>query len=190
MLKLKLNSMAALTAMAAAGLMAIAVPAPSLAQPAATAAAPYAPQTSAVAAEDLLAIHDLIARMNQAIDANDYAAYAAFYSPDGVIDSGFGPPNTGRAAILDVLKKSAPFISNKRHVPSNIVINRSAQGLTAVFYLTVFERETGLTIAGTALITDEFKRRASGGWEVVRHTTRMDPATLRAMQAAMSRTGS
>jgi uncharacterized protein (TIGR02246 family) len=185
--KLPMNRLAAV---AAAGLMAFAVPAPSLAQATTPAEAPYAPQTKAVAAADVVAIHDLIARMNMAIDANDYAAYAAFYAPDGVIDSGFGPPTTGRAAILAVLEKSAPFISNKRHVPSNIVINRTAQGLTAVFYLTVFERETGLTIAGTALITDEFKRSANDTWQVVRHTTRMDPATVRAMRQAMGGPGS
>jgi len=187
-----LNRLRALVAAAAAGLMALATPLPGVAQTGAQTsphAPPHAPQARAVAAADLLAIHDLIARMNMAIDANDYAAYAAFYAPDGVIDSGFGPPTTGRAAILASLQQSAPFITNKRHVPGNIVINRSAQGLTAVYYLTVFERQTGLTLAGTALITDEFKRNAASAWQVVRHTTRMDPATVRAMSEAMGRAG-
>jgi ketosteroid isomerase-like protein len=176
---------ASLIAVTAAG-SALAQTAPA-AQPTPT-PAPHLPQASQPAAVDQLAIADLIARMNLAIDANDYAAYAAFYAEDGVIDSGFGPPTTGRAAILASLNKSAPFITNKRHVASNIVINGSAQAATAVYYLTVFERQAGLTLAGTAVITDEFKR-GPAGWQVVRHTTRMDPATLQAMRAAMG-TGS
>jgi hypothetical protein len=54
-----------------------------------------------------------------------------------------------------------------------------------MYYLTVFERQAGLTLAGTAFVTDEF-RRGPNGWQVVRHTTRVDPATVKATQAAMS----
>jgi ketosteroid isomerase-like protein len=146
---------------------------------------PYAVQDETVASADQVAIIDLIARMNQAIDANDYVSYAGFYTEDGVIDSGFGTPVTGRPAIVASLEQSAPFITNKRHVAANVVINGQGDLATAVYYLTVFERQAGLTLAGTALITDEF-RRGSGGWQVVRHTTRMDPATLAAMSAAMA----
>jgi ketosteroid isomerase-like protein len=172
-----------LVALAASCMIIAAAPRATYAQTAPT-TAPHLPQASQPAAADQLAIADMIARMNQAIDANDYSGYAAFYAEDGVIDSGFGPPTVGRAAIVASLDKSAPFITNKRHVAGNIVINGSSQSATAVYYLTVFERQTGLTLAGTAVITDEFKRGAAG-WQVVRHTTRMDPATLQAMRAAM-----
>ncbi len=148
----------------------------------------YHTQSTAMPVADQIAILDLIARMNQSIDANDYAAYALFYTEDGVIDSGFGPATKGRAAIVESLNQSAPFITNKRHVAANVVINGSGQAATAVYYLTVFERQTGLTIAGTALITDEL-RRGKDGWHVVRHTTRMDPATVQAMRAAMGGNG-
>lgn len=145
----------------------------------------YLPQASAPSVADQVAIADLIARMNQSIDANDYTSYAEFYAEGGVIDSGFGPPVTGRPAIVASLEQSAPFITNKRHVAANIVMNGNMETVTAVYYLTVFERQAGLTLAGTALITDEFERSATG-WQVVRHTTRMDPATLAAMSAAMA----
>lgn len=140
--------------------------------------------TGELAPADRLAILDIIAQMNQAIDADDYVAYAAFYGEDGVIDSGFGPPVQGRDAIVASLNQSAPFITNKRHVAANIVITGSGTNATAVYYLTVVEREAALTIAGTALITDEFRRDAAG-WVVVRHATRMDPATIAAMTAKM-----
>lgn len=145
----------------------------------------YAIPSASPAVADQFAIIDLISRMNHCVDANDYEAYALFYAEDGVIDSGFGPPTVGRDAIVASLNQSAPFITNKRHVASNVVINGMGQSATAVYYLTVLERQTGLTIAGTALITDDF-HRGSNGWLVVRHTTRMDPATVQAMSAAMS----
>jgi ketosteroid isomerase-like protein len=150
----------------------------------ATAERIYAPANATVPAAVQPIIIDIIARMNQAIDANDYETYAAFYAEDGAIDSGFGPLTQGRAAIVASLQQSAPFITNKRHVASNIVLNGTASQVTAVYYLTVFERVSGLTIAGTAVITDTFVRR-SGRWQVTRHVTRMDPATLQAMSAAM-----
>jgi ketosteroid isomerase-like protein len=144
-------------------------------------AQPTTPVSPAIHAE----INDIIARMNHAIDANDYPAYASFYAEDGYIDSGFGPLSRGREAIVASLNQSAPFITNKRHVASNVVINGGRNRVTAVYYLTVFERAAGLTLAGTALITDTFERRG-GRWHVVSHVTRMDPATLAAMSAAMT----
>jgi hypothetical protein len=145
----------------------------------------YAPANATVPPAVQTVITDIIARMNQSIDANDYETYAAFYSDDGEIDSGFGPATRGRAAIIASLQQSAPFITNKRHVASNIVVNGTAERVTATYYLTVFERVSGLTIAGTAVITDTFVWQ-SGRWFVTRHETRMDPATLNAMTAAMS----
>ncbi len=145
----------------------------------------YAPtsRTQAVRAEDAVAIADVIARMNGAIDTNDYPLYASYYLPDGVIDSGFGPPVSGHAAIIASLEASAPFITNKRHAAANIVLNRQGRDIVATYYLTVFDRASSVSVAGTALIVDEF-RKVDGVWRVVRHTTRMDPATIAAMMAS------
>ncbi len=147
--------------------------------------ASYITEVNAIEARDQAAILDIIARMNHAIDANDYALYASFYTADGVIDSGFGPPSVGAAAIVASLEMSAPFITNKRHVMGNPVISGSGDQAKVTYYLVVFERQAGLTLAGTAVITDTL-RRENGVWKVATHTTRMDPATLAAMQAAIS----
>ncbi len=148
---------------------------------------PYAPPQAgaSVRASDALQIMDIIARMNGAIDTNDYALYGSYYVADGVIDSGFGPPVTGHAAIIASLEASAPFITNKRHAAANIVLNRRGEDVVATYYLIVFERQAGLTLAGTALIVDEF-RRVGREWKVVRHTTRMDLATIAAMTAGQA----
>ncbi len=177
---------AALGAAALLGL-AIGFSSPALAQGPGQAPAPlhYAPQRNQPSPAVQAAISDIIVRMNHAIDANDYASYAAFYAEDGYIDSGFGPLSRGRAAIIASLNQSAPFITNKRHVAGNILINRDGDRYTAVYYLTVFERAAGLTLVGTALITDTFVRRG-GRWEVASHQTRMDPATRKAMAATMA----
>jgi uncharacterized protein (TIGR02246 family) len=167
----------------AATLIAVAPPVAAQA-PKPDAAVHYAPSRAVVESSAHVAITDIIGRMNHAIDANDYETYAAFYADDGYIDSGFGPLSRGRAEIVASLEQSAPFITNKRHVASNIVINGAGDRYTAVYYLTVFERVAGLTLAGTALITDTFVRR-NGRWAVASHQTRMDPATLNAMQSAM-----
>lgn len=145
----------------------------------------YITEPNRLAADDMAAVLDVISRMNHAIDVNDYDLCASFYTADGVIDSGFGPPSVGREAIVASLQASAPFITNKRHVIGNPVVSGSGDEAKVTYYLIVFERQTGLTLAGTAVITDTL-RRDGGVWRVTRHTTRMDPATLAAMQAAMS----
>jgi ketosteroid isomerase-like protein len=142
--------------------------------------AAYLTERSALDVRDVKAIEQIIARMNHAIDIEDYALYARFYAADGVIDSGFGEPVTGQAAIVASLEKARPLIRNKRHVPGAVVLSGAGNEAVATYYLTVFEREAGLTLAGTALITDTF-RKVGERWLVTRHTTRMDPATLRAL---------
>lgn len=184
----KMRKMSPLSATLTAGAVSIMLclaPSSSAQDAAPTGRPHYEQSNGGVAPSVQTTISDIIARMNQAIDANDYNAYAAFYAEDGFIDSGFGPLSRGRPAIVASLEQSAPFITNKRHVAGNIVLNRAGDRVVAVYYLTVFERAAGLNLAGTALITDTFQRR-NGRWQVVSHVTRMDPATLQAMSAAMS----
>ncbi|MEM9493925.1 MAG: nuclear transport factor 2 family protein, partial [Myxococcota bacterium] len=119
-------------------------------------------------------------RMNHSVDAQTWDQYVSFYTEDGVLDSGIGGVAEGRQGIRELLEMMAPYISTKRHVASNIVINGEGDSATAVSYLTIFEREEALRIDGTAVITDEFERQPDGTWLVVRHTTVVDPATAAA----------
>lgn len=169
--------------------LAIGLASPASAQTPPAAATPfYAPSTARISAADSAQIIDVIGRMNQAIDASDYPTYALLYTENGSIDSGFGPLVVGRSAIVASLNQSAPFITNKRHFASNIIVQGDGQTATAVYYLTVLERAASLSLAGTAVITDVF-RKTGDVWAVTSHTTRMDPATLRAMSAAMGSAG-
>lgn len=171
--------MKSLITFAAIALCSLCVAMPTLAETQPEAA--YVTAASTLSVEDEVRISSIIARMNHAVDLADYPLYASFYAADGVIDSGFGPPVAGREAIVASLVQSAPFITGKRHAASNIVISGEGDQAVAVYYLIVFERLKGLTLAGTAVITDTFAR-SPDGWQVVRHQTRIDPATIAAMQ--------
>lgn len=138
--------------------------------------------SNALSPRDELEIHQLLARMNLAIDTQSWDAYVTFYAEDGVLDSGIAGVSQGHDEIRAWLEAMAPYISTKRHVVSNIIINGAGNQATSVAYLTVFERESALRLDGTAVVTDELERGPDGRWVVVRHTTTLDPATLAASQ--------
>lgn len=138
----------------------------------------------ALSAEDDLAIRQIVTRLNHAVDVGDYEVYATFFSDDAVFDTAFGQA-IGPEQISAALEQSRPYISGKRHVASNILISGDGETATATSYLIVFEATTGLDLVGTAVNVDTLEKR-DGEWIVVRHETELDPATLAAMQAAMS----
>lgn len=132
--------------------------------------------------EDELAIRQIIARLNHAIDIGNYEVYSTFFDEDSVFDTAFGQA-VGSEQIAAALEQSRPYITGKRHVATNILISGSGSQARATSYLTVFEATTGLSLVGTAINIDTFEKR-DGKWIVVRHETSLDPATVAAMQAA------
>jgi SnoaL-like domain len=75
--------------------------------------------------EDDLAVRQVIARLNHALDAADYKSYGNLFAADGVFVSGFGNA-VGPEQVAAALGKVAPFITNKRHVAGNLIINGNA----------------------------------------------------------------
>ena len=73
-------------------------------------------------AEDVIAIEQVIYRLNHALDAADYHLYASFFAEDGVFVSGFGNA-VGPEAVAPALDQLFPFITNKRHIAGNVVIS-------------------------------------------------------------------
>ncbi len=138
-----------------------------------------------IPADVRLDLLDLIARMNQLLDDEDYEAYLACYADGAVFDPGLAPPVTGKAAIRAFLHhgQASGFITGKRHVPSTITLLHSGATVTARFYLTVFERAKIPTVVATAAITDTFERRGDA-WLATSHTTRVDPGFLLAQAPA------
>ena len=140
-----------------------------------------APYTVSVA--DDLAARQVIARLNHALDAGDYALYGAFFAEDGVFESDFGDA-VGPAAVASALEQVRPFITGKRHVAANPVINREGERLVVTTYLIVYERERSLDFVGSAVNVDTLERR-DGAWKIVRHQSELDPATARMMRETM-----
>lgn len=137
-----------------------------------------------VSPADDLAARQVISRLNHALDAEDYSAYGSFFADDGVFESDFGDA-IGPEQVAAALQQVQPFISNRRHVAANHVINRKGKQLVATTYLIVYERVAALQYVGSALNTDTLEMR-DGEWKVVRHASTLDPATQAFIQSLMS----
>ncbi len=134
---------------------------------------------------DELAIRQIMARANHAVDTADYDLYLSFFLLTTFMDSGFGPPLRAHRTPGSS-EQSRPLISGKRHVTANIVMHGEGDRAEVVSYLIVFERDAAVRFAGSAVITDTFEKR-NDKWVIVRHVTRMDPATIAALQALQQR---
>lgn len=143
----------------------------------------YITEENDLSAADELAIRQVIARLNHALDAADYALYASFYADDAVFVTDFGDA-TGPDQIAQALEASRPLITNKRHLATNLVISGAGDRAVVTSYLTVFERAVALTYLGSAINIDMLEKR-DGQWIVVRHESELDPATVEALQNLM-----
>lgn len=143
----------------------------------------YITQENNLSPEDELAIRQVIARLNHALDAADYDLYASFYADGAVFITDFGNA-TGKDAIAQSLEASRPLITNKRHVATNLVISSEGDRAVVTSYLTVFERAASLTYVGSAINIDTLEKR-NGKWVVVRHESELDPATIEVLQEMM-----
>lgn len=143
----------------------------------------YIGQSYDVAPEDDLAVRQVIARLNHALDAADYALYGSFFAKDGVFESDFGDA-VGPEAVAAALDEVRPFIVNRRHVAANHVINSDGGQIVVRTYLIVYERARALEYVGSAVNVDTLERR-DDTWKIVRHASTLDPATLALIQEMM-----
>lgn len=118
----------------------------------------YITAENQLAVADELAIRQVIARLNHALDAADYPLYASFFAKDAVFTSDFGNAN-GPEEIARALDASRPLITNKRHVAANLVISGAGDQAKVTSYLVVFERAASLTYVGSAINIDTLEKR-------------------------------
>jgi SnoaL-like domain len=145
---------------------------------------PYYSAKYQLKAEDDLAVRQVIARLNHALDAANYKAYGELFSPDGGFASGFADA-VGPKQVEEALAKVAPFITNKRHVAGNLVLSGDGKQIIVTSYLIVFERQTEMKYVGSALNADTLKK-VNGRWLVARHESTLDPATAAYIQSLMA----
>lgn len=132
---------------------------------------------------DRLTIHELIARLDHAVDAQAWDDYLSHFDPEATMDPGFAPPVSGREAIRAFLVQTEGGTRGKRHVASNVVVDGSGSEAVATSYLVVIEREDIPRVVATARIVDTLVRR-DGRWLVARHQVSVDPGMFKAFQAA------
>jgi hypothetical protein len=119
--------------------------------------------TSTLSTEDTLAIQQLYARYNHAIDSGDAAGWAACFTGDGTFASA-----TGNFAGTEQLTTFAQGFASRlkaRHWTNNLVVESDGDGAKGTCYLMLLRLGEGTpaTILTTGIYTDRLVRD-SGGW--------------------------
>jgi uncharacterized protein (TIGR02246 family) len=129
----------------------------------------------ALSAEDQLAIRDLAARYNHAIDGGDGAAYADTFVEDGVLDAG-ELVLEGRKALEEFATAFAGSMRAPRHIATSLVIDGEGDRAELRAYVQMFAMvgqppQHVVTASGTYA---DSLARVDGSWRFVRRTFNPD----------------
>ena len=119
----------------------------------------------ALSTEDRLAILDLIARYNHALDAGDKEAYAATWAEDGVFELGAQETVRGRAAIRDRFANAPPEGVRIRHWTANPVIEGDGDRATLRLYVMTLRIDAHGRQVGFSGLYDDRLERVNGAWK-------------------------
>jgi uncharacterized protein (TIGR02246 family) len=128
----------------------------------------------ALATDDILAIQKLIADYNHIVDVGDGEAFAALFTDDGSLDTGFNVVK-GSNELRDFAAFVPSMAPGARHMVTNISIDGDGADATARLYLQMWQTaggagESKLVISGRY---EDTLRRADGRWRFV--TRKMIP---------------
>ncbi len=129
----------------------------------------------ALSAEDQLAIRDLAARYNHAIDSGDGGAYADTFVDDGVLDAGAFVLE-GRSALEAFPPQFAGSVRAPRHVATNLVIDGDGDRAELRAYVQLYAMvgdPPRQEVAASGTYADTLVR-AGGTWRFVRRTYTAD----------------
>lgn len=126
----------------------------------------------ALTAQDQAEIHQLYARYSYGVDtqADDGWMYARTFTEDGEFDYGAPQPAQGRAELRELARPGGGWDQGTGgqprswHVPSNIMIEPTADGATGTAYLLLVSgSEAGApVVTGRGIYTDELVKTAEG----------------------------
>jgi ketosteroid isomerase-like protein len=125
--------------------------------------------------EDQLAIRDLAARYNHAIDSGDGAAYAATFVEDGVLDAGELVVE-GRAALSEFATNFRGSVRAPRHIATSLVIDGERDHAELRAYVQMFTMvgdPPRHEVAASGTYADTLAR-IGGSWHFVRRTFTSD----------------
>ncbi|MCC6959286.1 MAG: nuclear transport factor 2 family protein [Dehalococcoidia bacterium] len=126
--------------------------------------------------EDQLAIQQLYARYNHAIDSGNGAGWAATFTPEGVFVSGSGTFSgteqlTGFGTAFATRMKA-------RHWTNNLVLEGDGTSATGACYLGLYRLTPGeqppASLLVTAIYNDSLVKGADGEWRFTKRTVTSD----------------
>ncbi len=131
----------------------------------------------ALTTEDQLAIQQLVARYNHAIDGGDGRAYADAFIEDGVLDAG-DLVLEGRAALAAFADSFPRSVRAPRHVATNLVIDGDGDQaeLRAYVQLYVLDGDPPYQQVSASGIYTDVLTKSDGRWRFVRRTFVNDTA--------------
>lgn len=136
----------------------------------------------ALSLEDRLLAHELLARLDHAVDAQRWDEYLGYFTPDARMEPGFAPAVEGLDGIRGFLVATEGGTRGKRHIATNVVLDDLGDTVRATSYLLVVEREEIPKVVATARIVDTLVKRG-GTFKVLRHQVEVDPGMFKAFQA-------
>ena len=122
--------------------------------------------------DDMLAITQLYARYNHAIDSGNGAGWAATFTPDGTFSSA-----SGTFAGTDQLSAFATGFAQRikaRHWTNNLVIDPAENGATGSCYLILYALQEGKPNIFTTGIYKDQLVKTDGGWKFASRTVDRD----------------
>ena len=130
--------------------------------------------------EDRLAIQELVARYNHAVDFGDQQAWLALFTDDGVFEGGPEPRYEMRGR-----EQLAQFASRfqgdrgSRHWTNNSIIEGDGDEVTHIMYLAVLRTGDPPGIRLTGVYRDRIVRQ-NGQWKFKSRSVEFAPVAVRA----------
>ncbi|HXU24220.1 MAG TPA: nuclear transport factor 2 family protein [Tepidiformaceae bacterium] len=130
---------------------------------------------AALAVDDQLAIQQLYARYNHAIDSGNGDGWAECFTADGTFNSGAAGMFTGTEALANFAKGFAERLK-ARHWTNNLVLDAADGGAWGSCYLILLrlgDKEHPTSILTTGIYRDTLVKDASG-WKFSNRTVTPD----------------
>ena len=125
--------------------------------------------------EDKLAIQELIARYNFALNFGDIEGWVNCFSEDGVFDCPFAVFKGHTALRQYITERTAERRENPvRHLATNIIVEVQGDHASAQFYLLTLQvRPEGIQLLTTGVYHDQV-RKINGSWRFSYRKVQLD----------------
>ncbi len=128
-----------------------------------------------LSADDRLALQDLYAEYNYAIDEGRAADFAACFTADGYLDVGLGGPTQGTEALAAFAAGTNQAVPGLRHSVTNLRFTVDGDDVVGQAYLLAYRQgAAGFEVLMSGRYDDRL-RRVDGAWRFARRVATPDP---------------